>query len=199
MTPKTLGRIAGMLGLTVLLAGCIDVTAEIEVLSETEGRGISTITMSPEFYPMLKTMGAQGGDPEDGFCDEEGAVLTETEDGGATCTIESIGKLADINDEGPNENATFTVVSPGVVRVAFKTEGMAGQVTEGQDSESADMVMPYFEGHDVTIVVKGKAITDTNMTLSADKKSANYVIPFTDLLSGTAKLPAELYAVVDTN
>ncbi|WP_417309146.1 hypothetical protein [Devosia sp.] len=199
MTPKTLGRIAGILGLTAILAGCIDVTAEVEVLSETEGRGVSTITMSSDFYPMLKSMGAQGSDPDDGFCDEAGAVLTETEDGGATCTIEASGKLADVNKEGPNENAAFTVVSPGVVRVAFKTEGMAGQVTEGQDAESAAMVMPYFEGHDVTIVVKGKAITDTNMTLSEDKTSAKYVIPFTDLLQGTAKLPDELYAVVDTN
>ena len=34
------------------------------------------------------------------------------------------------------------------------------------------------------------------MTIAADKQSAEDKIPFADLISGTAKFPAELYAVV---
>jgi hypothetical protein len=37
------------------------------------------------------------------------------------------------------------------------------------------------------------------MTISADKTNAEIKIPFLDLINGTAKLPAELYAVVKTN
>ena len=37
------------------------------------------------------------------------------------------------------------------------------------------------------------------MTLSADKTAAEIKIPFLDLINGTAKLPEELYAVVQTN
>ena len=103
------------------------------------------------------------------------------------------------SSDSPTEDASFTVVSPGVVRVAFKTDGMAGQVTKDQDEQTAAMMKQYFEGHTATIRVKGKKITDTNMTLSADGTSSELVIPFTALFDGTAKLPPELYAVVDTN
>jgi hypothetical protein len=34
------------------------------------------------------------------------------------------------------------------------------------------------------------------MTLAGDGKSAEQVIPFLDLINGTAELPDELYAVV---
>ena len=37
------------------------------------------------------------------------------------------------------------------------------------------------------------------MTLSATAPRREIVIPFIDLLDGTANLPDELYAVVDTN
>jgi hypothetical protein len=56
-----------------------------------------------------------------------------------------------------------------------------------------------FDGHFVTIRISGKSISDTNMTLNADKTAAEIKIPFLDLINGTAKLPDELYAVVSTN
>lgn len=49
------------------------------------------------------------------------------------------------------------------------------------------------------IRIKGKEVTDTNMTLAADKKSAEIVIPFLDLINGTVELPDEIYATVKTN
>jgi len=94
---------------------------------------------------------------------------------------------------------TFTVVSPGVVRVAVKTEGMAGELGKEQDEQTAAMMKQMFEGHFLTLRFGGKEVTESNMTISADKTNAEIKIPFLDLINGTAKLPAELYAVVKTN
>jgi len=217
MNFKTLGRLAGVLAVTAGLAGCIDVNAEIEVLSETTGKATTTMTMSSEFYPMVKQMAAAGGDDSDDaeseagsdFCTEADAVLTENADGSATCVSTKQGDFKTITEGdggSPNEDTTFTVVSPGVVRVVFKTSEMKSQVTEGsgggqsaEDAQALAMIKPYFEGHSIAIKVKGKRITDTNMTLAGDGSSAETTIPFTDLLSGSASIPDELYAVVDTN
>jgi hypothetical protein len=205
MTLKTIARLAGVLALTAGLAGCIDMTAEIDILSETTGKATTTMTMGAEFYPMIKQMAAAGGEnakPEDGFCQEEGDVLTENADGSATCVSVKEGELASLTtSDGPNEDASFTVVSPGVVRVAFKTDEMQTQLNEGtggaQDAQTAAMMKTYFEGHTITIRIKGKKVVETNMTMAGDN-AAETVIKFTDLLDGKANLPAELYAVVDT-
>lgn len=207
MTLKTIARLAGVLMLSAGLAGCMDVTAEIDVKSETTGTATTIMTMGAEFYPMIKQMAEAGGEEAaaasaDAFCQEEGDVLTENADGSATCTTVKEGTLAEItaDGEGPNEDTTFTVVSPGVVRVAFKTGEMKNQVTQGeeQDEQTAAMMKAYFEGHNATIRIKGKKIIETNMTKVGDN-AAETVIPFTDLLDGNVDLPDELFAVVDTN
>jgi hypothetical protein len=201
MNLKTLGRVTGVVALTGMLAGCIDMTAEIDVLSETTGKATTSMTMGAEFYPMIKQMAeaAPEADASDGFCVEEGDVLTENADGSATCVSVKEGELASLSGaEGPSEDATFTVVSPGVVRVAFATENMSSQVTEGQDEETAQMMKAYLDGHFVTIRIKGNKVIETNMTLSGDGKAAEIVIPFLGLIDGTANLPTELFAVVDT-
>lgn len=194
-----LGRIAGVLALTIGLAGCIDMTAEVEVLSETTGKATTTTTMGAEFYPMIKSMGAEGSDTKSDFCKEAGATLVENADNSATCTVIVEGNFDQLKTDGPTEDASFTVVSPGVVRVAFKTEDMAGEVTKDQDAETAAMMKTYFEGHNATIRVKGREVLETNMTLSEDKTSAEIVIPFVELMDGTLTLPPELFAVVKTN
>lgn len=201
MNFKTMARIAGAIALTGALAGCMDVDAEIEVLSETTGKATSSMTMGAEFYPMIKQMAE--ADPDgastDGFCVEEGEVLTENGDGSATCVSTAEGDFATLTgSEGPTEDTTFTVVSPGVVRVAMKTESMSSQVTEGQDEEAMQMLKAYLEGHNVALRIKGKKVIETNMTLSEDGRSAEIVIPFLGLIEGNLDLPEELFAVVDT-
>ncbi len=201
MNLKLVGRLAGMVALTAALAGCIDMTAEIEVKSETTGKAVTTMTMGAEFYPMIKQMAEAGGEDASAgdFCKEAGASLVENADGSATCTMIAEGEFSELNTEdSPSEDATFTVVSPGVVRVAFKTEDMSGQITDGQDAQTAAMMKAYFEGHNATIRIKGKRIVETNMNKLGDN-AAEMVIPFTGLLDGSLKLPPELYAVVDTN
>lgn len=215
MNFKILGRLAGVLAITAGLAGCMDVNAEIEVLTATTGKATTSMTIGADFYPMLKQMAAAGGEQaksDDQFCTDEGEQLTENADGSATCLTVKEGELATLttDDDGPSDDATFTEVSPGVIRVAFKTSEMKSQVAEGAggggtDANSAEtaqamaMIKPYFEGHKISITVKGKKITDTNMTLAGDGRSATTEIPFNDLLDGKATVPDELYAVVDTN
>lgn len=207
-----IARLAGVVAITAALAGCMDVTSEIDVQSETTGKATTTMTMGAEFYPMIKQMqeaakasaqadkSAAPADASSSFCAEEGDKLTENADGSATCVTVKEGVLAELTkSDGPDQDAVFTVVSPGVVKVAFKTDEMTSQVTKDQDAQTQAMMKAYFEGHNATIRIKGKKITDTNLTLSSDGTSAEIVIPFTQLLDGTAKLPAELYAVVDTN
>ena len=217
---KLLGRVVGMVALTAALAGCMDVTGEIDVQSETTGKATSIITMGAEFYPMIKQMqeaAKAGGDAaamtsSDNFCVEAGDVLTENADGSATCTSVKEGELASLaGGSGPNGDASITVVSPGVVRIAYSTEKMSTQLAEGpgggeapaagtpEDEQAKAMLAAYFAGHNATLRIKGKKVVDTNMTLSADGTAAEIIIPFTDLISGTTELPAELYAVVDTN
>jgi hypothetical protein len=58
------------------------------------------------------------------------------------------------------------------------------------------MIEAFFKDHAITLHFAGLEVTDTNMTLSADQKSAEQVIPFLELIAGTADLPDELYAVV---
>lgn len=205
MTLKTISRLAGILLLSAGLAGCMDVTAEVDVLSETTGKTTTTMTVGAEFYPMIKQMaeaGGEGADSSDAFCKEEGDVLTENADGSGTCTSVKEGELTTLTGgDGPNSDTSFTVVSPGVVRVAFKTNEMTNQISEGaggeQDAQTKAMMKTYFEGHNVTIRIKGKRITETNMTKVGDN-AAETVLSFTELLDGTANLPEELFAVVDT-
>ena len=210
MNFKILGRLAGVLAVTAGLAGCMDVDAEIEVLSATTGKATTSMTIGADFYPMIKQMSEAVGEGVNSgpFCAKDGEELTENDDGSATCVTTKEGDLATIttgDDGGPSEDASFTEVSPGVIRVAFKTSEMKSQVAEGagggsaEDAQAMAMIKPYFEGHTISITIKGKKITETNMTASDDGTSATTEIPFNDLLDGKATVPDELYAIVDTN
>jgi hypothetical protein len=207
---KTIGQLAGAFVLTACLAGCIDVAMDVEVLDDTTGKATTTMLMGADFYAMAKagmaTPPAEGqtAPPTSGFCEEEGAVLTENPDGSATCTTTVEGAFADLfkDESGNSDNeATFEVLSPGVVKVSFPTADMLGEEmgTQAQDEQTKAMMAALFEGKTVTIRVRGKRITESNMTVSPDESSAEIAIPFLDLINGTATLPAELTATVDTN
>jgi hypothetical protein len=210
MNFKIIGQLAGALVLTAGLAGCIDVTMDVEVQNDTTGKATTTMVMGADFYAMAKAGMAnppaegEAAPANDGFCEEEGALLTENPDGSATCTMVVEGAFADLfKDDSGNDGgeAKFEVVSPGVVKVSFPTADMLGDEmgTEAQDEQTKAMMAALFEGKTVTLRVHGKQITESNMTISPDKTSAEIVIPFLDLINGTANLPAELTATVNTN
>ena len=214
MRLQTIGRLAGILALTMALAGCIDVTMDVKVKSETEAQGTMVQTIAAQFYPMIKAS-ATSDSKTDGFCvGKDGGTLVENSDGSGTCTITKDGKFADLSFDNGKETVKFTSAGPGLVRVAFPTAEFSSGLNAagaGGDENSSDAeakknaeqmkaaMGAYFAGHFLTIKIEGGQITDTNMTLSADKQSAENKIAFTDLLNGTARLPAELYAVVKVN
>ena len=200
MSLNILGKVAGILALTVGLAGCMDVTMEIDVLTETTGKSTTTSVMGADIYSMVKAgAGSESSDSSEGFCEEEGATLTENADGSATCVLVAEGPFAELNgDDADDDGAKFEVVSPGVVKVSFTTEDMKGELgTEGQDAETKAMMEQFFDGHSITIRIKGKEVIDTNMTKTGN--AAEIAIPFMDLINGTVNLPPELYATVRVN
>ena len=206
MRLQTIGRLAGVLALTIGLAGCIDVTMDVKVKSETEAQGTMVQTIAAQFYPMIKAS-ATSDSKTDGFCTgKDGGKLVENSDGSGTCTITKDGKFADLAFDDGKETVKFTSAGPGLVRVAFPTAefssglnaagGADDNASDAEAKKNAEQMKAamgaYFAGHFLTIKIEGGEITDTNMTLSADKLSAEDKIAFTDLLNGTAKLPDEL-------
>lgn len=197
-----IGRFAGVALIALGLSGCIDMSVDVEVLTPTTARGTMTQTMSAEVYPMIKANkpaeGEESGD--DAFCAE--GTLTENADGSATCVMVEEGPFADItfDSEPGEEGVRFSSAGPGLVRVAFDTADMEGDLSasggEQMDEETRKMMEAYFQGHFITLKVSGGQITETNMTKAGDGLSAETKISFVDLLNGKADLPDELYAIV---
>ena len=196
MSVRILGKIAAATLLAAGLAGCIDVTVDVAITSPTTAKATMTQVMGADIYAMVK-MGAEGEAPgDDSFCAE--GDLVENADGSAICTIAEEGAFADL-DLGQDEGGmTFTEVSPGVIRVALPTADMEAELgaEEDMDEETRQMVEAFFTGRTMTIAVSGAEIIETNMTLSADRKRAEQVIPLLDLINGATALPDELFAVV---
>ena len=194
-----IGRIAGVLALTMGLAACVDMTEELAVTSDTTAKATMTMTMGADIYSMMKTADQSNTKDEDKFCAKEGEQLTENADGSATCVASSEGTFDQLKFDEGDSKPTFQVVSPGTVRVAFPTKDMAGDLAKDTDPQTTAMMKQMFEGHFVTLRITGKQVTDSNMTINGDKTAAEIKIPFLDLIEGTAKLPEELYAEVQTN
>jgi hypothetical protein len=194
------GKLAGVLSLTMGLAACVDMTEDVTVTSETTAKATMTMQMGADIYSMMKAANTSDTKTDDKFCAKEGEQLTENADGSATCVATSEGAFADLKFDEGDSKPVFTVVSPGVVRASFPTAGMAGELgKDNSDPQTAAMMKQMFENHFVTIRISGKAVTDSNMTINADKTAAEIKIPFLDLIEGKANLPEELYAVVQTN
>lgn len=195
---RTTGKLAATLLLGAALTGCIDATVEVALTSETTARATMTQVMGADFYSMVKMSAEQGGADaaaEDEFCAD--GELTENADGSATCVLVEEGPFADL-DMGDDGAVQFESAGPGLVRISLPTEEMKSQVgaDEEMDAETKAMVEAFFTGHAVTVRFSGAEVTETNMTLSSDRTTAEQVIPFLDLINGTVDLPDELYAIV---
>jgi hypothetical protein len=195
MNFTAIGKIAGVIALTVGLAGCVDMTQDILITSDTTATATVTTTMSADIYPMIKA-GAAGDDAEP-FCAEEGSTLTEHEDGSATCVMVSEGAFDELNfdDDDSSSKPTFTTNPDGSVRVAVETEGMIGDLGSEEDEQAKAMIQQMFQDRYLTLRFGGSEVVETNMDDVGDGY-AEKKIPFLDLINGTIELPDELYAVV---
>lgn len=189
----TIGRIGGALALTMGLAGCFDMTTDVELTSPTTAKATITEVMGADIYSMIKT--GQSSE-EDKFCAKEGEELTENADGTATCVFTSEGPFDQMSFGDSGTAPTFTAQPDGSVKVAVETKGMTGDLGKENDPQTAEMMKKLFDGHFLTIRFGGGEVTDSNMTIADDRSYAEQKIPFLDLINGTSDLPEELYAVV---
>lgn len=194
---KTIAKLGAMLVLGASLAGCIDATVDVEVTSETTAKATLTQVMGADFYAMVKMSAEESETTASEFCTE--GDLVENADGSATCTLVEEGTFEELAAmEGEDNALHFTSAGPGLVRVALPTAELTGDLgsSDEMDAETKQMVEAFFTGHAVTIRISGAEVTETNLELSDDKKSAEIEIPFLDLINGTADLPDEIFAVV---
>lgn len=200
MILRTLGRLAATLLLGGALAGCIDADVDVVVTSATTAKATMTQTMGAEFYSMVRMDAQQSAKEEEPRADEfcETGELEENADGTATCTIVEEGAFADLTMGDDEPNVVFTAAGPGLVRVSLLTAEMKAEIgaDEAMDEETRKMVEAFFAGHSIILRFSGAEVTETNMTLSADKTAAETKIQFLDLIRGTAELPDELFAIV---
>lgn len=193
---KSIAKLGVVLMLGASLAGCIDATVDVELTSETTAKATLTQIMGADFYAMFKMNNAESDNPTE-FCSE--GDLVENTDGSATCTLIEEGTFEELAAiEGEDNALLFTSAGPGLVRVALPTAELTGDLgsSDEMDAETKQMVEAFFTGHTITIRIAGAEVTETNLELSDDKKSAEIEIPFLDLINGTAELPDEIFAVV---
>jgi hypothetical protein len=192
-------RLFGAGALALALAGCFDMTMELEVLDDASARTTTIQTMPAEIYSLIASLPpAQTGGQ--GFCTDGKGALVTNPDGSATCTETTTGSFAELEAADRQDSFDIAAVSPGTVRLTFRnrsvTDEIEGQV--GADPQVRALVLPMFEGRNMTVRVLGRQLIDTNMTPTADGRGAELVIPFTDLIEGTLDVPDEIFAVVRT-
>lgn len=181
-------RLLAALGLLTLLSGCFQAEMKIEVLSSTEGQATTTITMERAMY---NNFGVSGG-----ICDHGELSLTETT---ATCVSVNKGTIEDLALAAAAEDqpVPVTVLDNGNLRIVFPLS----EVTKNApvDPQAMAMMGQMLTGSNVTIIIAGKKIVETNMVLAADGKSASYMVATIDLMTQSFDAPSELYAIVDPN
>ncbi len=189
-----LARLTGAAALTLSLAACMDISMEVEILSQTEAKGTMTTTMASDIYAMVAAQEVEG---EESFC-EEGELVETAET--VSCIVTETGPFAEMNLGEDGEAPMIEAIGGGQVRVSFPLSDISDEVGEGlgagEDPEMMAMMAQMFEGNAITLKVSGGRILDTNMELSADGHSASFTILFTDLLTGELDLPEEAYAIV---
>jgi hypothetical protein len=199
MILKALGKMAVMILLGGSLAGCIDADVDVELLSPSTAKTVTTQVMGADFYTMVKMNAEEMGEDlpaDERFCAT--GELTENSDGTASCVVEEQGRFSALRMGAKRQHLRFAPAGPGLVRVSLPIAGMKSEIgaDEAMDEETRKMVEAFFAGRGLTLRFGGLEIVDTNMKLSEDGRSAQQKLMFLDLLRDKADLPDELYAVV---
>lgn len=184
--------VAGVLLVATGLSGCVDVSMEVAVLGEDSARATTVMSMDRSMYDM-----SQGQNASD-FCEDGTESLTETS---AVCTTIVEGNFA-LMTEGASDDEpqpSIKLISPGLVRVTFPTGTISEDFGPGDaamDEQGKKMMQSMFEGHTLKLAVTGGKITETNMSISPDGKTAFLDLPLVSLIGGEIDLPDESFAVV---
>ena len=181
------------LALAGMLSGCFDVDMDVKVTGVDSVEVTVATSISKEMADMAQM---QAGETD--FCDNSG-VVTETETA-IVCTETHNGTFAEAFPPAADDEPqpTIALVGPKQVKVSFPTSDISGAFggAEADDPQTKAMMLQMFKGHAMTIRVSGGTIIDTNMNKAEDGQSAELVIPLEEVVSGTAEIPDESYAVV---
>lgn len=185
------------------LAACVDADMVFDIKDENTAQMSASVTMGPEMYGMVMSSG------EDPCPDGEGVVNA---DGSYTCNVvhsDTIDNLiAEIDkdrsdDEMPMDMAqglSIEKLADGQTKVVFDLTGLRdGASDAGADPAMLGAFMQQFEGHGMKVTVRGDEVVDTNGTLSADGKSAEFYVPLTAIITPDATIPDQFFATVQSN
>lgn len=180
---------AGILALA--LSGCM--VMELEVVDETSGRSVTTQTISNDIYGMI-TSAPPGMSP--GFCVGGQGRLGRNADNSVSCVEVHEGTFAQL--EAIDKANSFDVVpmGGGLVRLSFRPRTVSAEMDRQIPGFARSMVMPMFDGQMMTVRIVGSELVETNMWPTMDGRGAETNIAFTDIISNSPNIPAELYAVV---
>lgn len=181
-------------GLALLLSGCFEAEFNIEILSRSEGRTTTTISMTRAVYDQM----TRGGRPDSQFCDLGKISFTDTF---AICVLTKQTALSDLTLGYPffSDPIPITRLNNKIYRITIPMELLASMAPDDfslDDPDSHAIVTELFKGVRLTVVIKGVEILTTNMQLNGDHTSASFGVDVPDLMLQGDDLPSELTATV---
>lgn len=166
------------------LAACFD--AEMTIRFEDDNTAEATMVMiaSAEFYEMAASSG-------EAFCDD--GIERMLEDGSYSCTETFTGTIDEaINDPDIGEGMTIERRAGGLLYVSMDLGDVTADLEPPEEAggeEMMAMMAEAFSGHAITMNIVGNEIVETNGALSADGKTATFVIPLGEMMKGGENLP----------
>lgn len=186
------------------LSACFDADLSFVAHDDDTATMSANMKMGPDMYGMIA---ASGEDP----CPD--GVGTPKADGSFTCLVEEKGTIdeliAKIKKEGenaaasggvnPNKGVKIERLEGPFLKLTFDLAELKRSAAEGgMDPAMMAMMASAFEGHGIHMTIKGKEITETNGTLSADRTTAAINIPLTALLQTDNSLPDQFVTILRT-
>ncbi len=181
-------------GLALLLGGCFQAEFSVEILSPSEGRTTTTISMSRAVYDQM----TRGGGPDSRFCDLGEISITDTD---AICVLTKQTALSELTLGYPyfSDPIPITQLNNETYRITIPIELLTTMAPDDfslDDPNSHAIVTELFKGVRLTVVIKGVEILTTNMQLNDDQTTASFGVDVPVLMLQGDELPLELTATI---
>lgn len=183
-------RILLALTLALPLSGCIDADVTLDFKDETNAEVIADFSLGRQLFDMA------GKSAEESCKDGTHSLTTEkfTCSTRKTMTIDALiaeSKGKGSPPDGPNaalrETASIERLDDNRLRISLDFAELGGNRDEAQEmKEMAGMMRTALAGHSLVFRIRAPKVVETTGTLSADGKSAEYVVPLSAVLEETA-------------
>lgn len=172
------------LALTLPLAACFDV----DITADFSGADSAEMTMVMRATPEFTALATQSG--EDLCKDGDGALEA---DGSYVCTDVVTGTIDEIAANPDfKEGMRIERRDGGALYVEFDLGDLTKDIQIPEDDgaeEMRAMMIDSFEGHAISITVRGKEILESNGVVSEDGTSARFDLDLTALLKAPTEVP----------